>query len=369
MTLAQGSLWSYAAVLVASLSFTLALTPVAFRVARWRGWLDKPGGHKGHVEAMPYLGGAAMALGFATAVLVGSVVFSGPTRGELATIIVAAMVLSVVGLIDDIRHGIGPGIRVAFETVAALVVWRVGSGVDLFPNAGLNALITVLWIVGITNAFNLLDNMDGLSAGVAAIAASFFFLLAATNGQYLVATLAVGLAGCAVAFLRHNFHPARIYMGDCGSMFLGFLVAVLGIKLRFVDAPRIVGLFVPVLVLSVAIFDTTLVTCARLVHRRSPFIGGQDHTSHRLASIGLPVRVAVAVIYASAVGSGWLALVLVRADHVQGLILISFVVVVWTAFGIALGLVPAYETSTREQVVLTRVPRAKADETETRATA
>lgn len=369
MILTQGSVWSYVAVFLASLSFTFALTPVAFRVARWRGWMDEPAANKSHAEAMPYLGGAAMALGFATAVLIGSVVFSAPTRGELASIIVAAMVLSLVGLVDDIRHGIGPGVRLVFETAAALVVWRVGSGVDLLPNAGVNALVTVLWIVGITNAFNLLDNMDGLSAGVAAIAATFFFLLAATNGQYLVATLAVGLAGCAVAFLRHNFFPARIHMGDCGSMFLGFLVAVLGIKLRFVEAPRVVALFVPVLVLAVAIFDTTLVTCARLAHRRSPFLGGLDHTSHRLASLGLPVRVAVALIYASAIGSGWLALVLARADSAQGLILIAFVLAVALAFGAALGLVPTYETSKREQVVLTRVPRTKSEHSPKRATA
>ncbi len=112
-------------------------------------------------------------------------------------------------------------------------------------------MTTVVWVVGITNAFNLLDNMDGLSAGVASIAGLSFALVAALNGQYLVAALAAGVAGCATGFLRHNFHPARIYMGDAGSLFLGYLLAVLGLELQLEDTPRAVALFVPLLVLGV----------------------------------------------------------------------------------------------------------------------
>src|SRR3954447_7758722 len=124
-------------------------------------------------------------------------------------------------------------------------------------------LITIVWVVGVTNAFNLLDNMDGLSAGVAALGALTFFVLAVLNGQYLVAALAVAVAGCAVGFLRHNFHPAKIYMGDAGSLFLGFLLSVIGLRLRLPDAPQLTALFVPVVVLGIALFDTSLVTVAR----------------------------------------------------------------------------------------------------------
>ena len=180
--------------------------------------------------------------------------------------------------------------------------------------------MTVVWVVGITNAFNLLDNMDGLSSGVAAIAAGSIFVIAASNGQFLVAALSIGLAGCALGFLRHNFHPATIYMGDAGALFLGFLLAYLGLKLRF-DTPADVTFLVPIVVMGVPIFDTTLVTVTRLRARRQPVPRGRDHTSHRLVRIGLPVPAAVALIYAVGVCLGLVALVVSRVDRVSAYLL------------------------------------------------
>src|SRR5262249_25485681 len=156
-------------------------------------------------------------------------------RGELFVVLLLAVLLAIVGLLDDLI-GLSPAVRLVAEVGAGVAVWAVGGGVDLFGPDITDAVITVLWVVGITNAFNLLDNMDGLSSGVAAIAAGSLFVIAAQNGQFLVAALSIGLAGCSVGFLRHNFHPARIYMGDAGALFLGFLLAYLGMKLRF-DAP------------------------------------------------------------------------------------------------------------------------------------
>ena len=138
-------------------------------------------------------------------------------------------------MLDDLR-GLSPVGAIVAEVAAGLAVWGVGAGVDLFGPGVTDAVVTVVWVVGITNAFNLLDNMDGLSSGVAAIAAGSIFVIAASNGQFLVAALSIGLAGCALGFLRHNFHPATIYMGDAGALFLGFVLAYLGLKLRF-DAP------------------------------------------------------------------------------------------------------------------------------------
>ncbi len=160
----------------------------------------------------------------------------------------------------------------------------------------LDAVVTVLWVAGVTNAFNLLDNMDGLSAGVSVIAALSIFGIAWLQHRYLVAALAIALAGCAAGFLRSNFHPARIYMGDAGSLFLGFTISVLLLTLR-ANAPTRVGVAVILAVPGVALFDTTLVMVSRVAHKRNPFSGGQDHTSHRLVYLGLSVRKAVGLTY------------------------------------------------------------------------
>lgn len=278
------------------------------RLAIHRGILDHPGGHKSHETPVPYLGGVAIVVTFAVAVL--AVTLTAPLQGgrtELLIVLALAVLLSVVGLLDDLWH-VSPFWRIAAEVVAALVVWSLGTGVTVSGIVVLDLGLTVLWIVGVTNAFNLLDNMDGLASGLAAISSLTIFAIAVANGQFLVAALAVGLAGCTVGFLRHNFHPARIYMGDGGALFLGFLIAYLCIKLRF-DTGRITSLLVPVMACSVAVFDTTLVTVSRLVSGLSPFQGGRDHVSHRLVALGLPIPYAVGSIYMGATGIGILTFV------------------------------------------------------------
>jgi UDP-GlcNAc:undecaprenyl-phosphate/decaprenyl-phosphate GlcNAc-1-phosphate transferase len=321
--------------------------------------LDVPGGHKSHVSPVPYLGGVAIVAAFSVAV-VGAAMLHQPSGGfvELAVIIGLALAISLVGLVDDLR-GLGPLIRFGAVTAAAVGIWAVGIGTNLFPGLAygqwIDLAITIVWLVGITNAFNLLDNMDGLSAGVAAIAAGFLFLIAALNGQFLVAALAIALAGCAIGFLRHNFHPARIYMGDAGSLFIGFLLAVLGIKLSVPTAPLIAA-FVPILVLGVAIFDTTLVTTTRLTHRRSPFSGGRDHVSHRLVHVGIPVPIAVALIYGAAVAAGWLGVVMARLqDLATAYLLLGFTVAVAVFLGVMLAMVPVYESSQRRRMMIREV--------------
>lgn len=185
-----------------------------------------------------------------------------------------------------------------------------------FPWPWLNLAISFLWIIGITNALNLLDNMDGLSGGVAAIAAGFFLLLAAGSGQYLVSALAAALLGACIGFLRYNVNPASIFMGDAGSLFIGFLLAALGIKLRFPSPPfphnaDLITWMIPVLVLGIPIFDTTLVTISRLRRGKNPLTTpGKDHLSHRLVAAGLTPREAVLSIYVLAFGLGMVAVLL-----------------------------------------------------------
>ncbi|MGQ0805916.1 MAG: MraY family glycosyltransferase [Actinomycetota bacterium] len=340
--MSEGSRWWYVATFAGPALLSLVLTPLALKVALRRQLLDHPGGHKGHESPVPYLGGLAMVAAFSLAVVAGAIVrppHSG--RDELVAVVAIALALSLVGLLDDLRH-LGAWVRILCEVGAGLGLWAAGVGVELFPADAANAAFTVLWVVGITNAFNLLDNMDGLSAGVAAIAAGGFFVIAAANRQFLVASLAAATAGCAVGFLRHNFHPARIYMGDSGSLFLGFMIAYLGVKLRF-EGPTHVTFLVPIVVIGIAIFDTTLVTVSRLLHRRSPFQGGRDHVSHRLVAVGVPVPAAVSVIYGAAISLAVIALVVSRIERAPAYWLAGMVGALGIFLGVLLARVRVYD--------------------------
>ena len=343
--------WLYLGVFVAALGLSLGLTPLALRFARRREILDRPGGHKSHDEAVPYLGGLAIAGAFALVVLAAAAYLRPPSGlPELAIILASALGLALVGFVDDLR-GLGVAVRLAAQAGAGAVLWGIGSGVQLFEGGVFNLLLTVVWVVGITNAFNLLDNMDGLSAGVAAIAALSLFIIAAVNGQILVGALALALAGCAVGFLKQNFHPATIYMGDAGSLFLGFLVAAIAIRLRF-DAPTYQTFLVPITALGVPILDTTLVTVTRLLHGRSPLSGGRDHVSHRLVFVGIPVPISVGLIYGGALAHGWIALAISRVDTATGYLLAGFVVVADIFVAVLLARVPVYETSRRRHLMI-----------------
>ncbi len=336
-----GVWWEYLAVFSATATVCVVLTPWAMRLAFRRNLLDHPADHKSHVEAIPYLGGFAIVTTFSLMVAVISLVWPPNSGlGELLVVLAAAVFLALVGFVDDMRQ-VSPLWRIVAEVVAAVAIWSAGTGVIVTTSEPLNMGLTVLWFVGITNAFNLLDNMDGLATGIAAIASLTTFAIATTNGQFLVAGLAVGLAGCTVGFLRHNFHPARIYMGDGGSLFIGFLVAYLCIKLRFQGGRLLSGL-VPVLVCSVAIFDTTLVTVSRLATGRSPFLGGQDHASHRLVHLGLPVPIAVGTIYLGAIGIGILTYVVSGTDPRSAWVLTTMIGATLTAVGGYLLTVPVY---------------------------
>ena len=306
----------YLAVFFTSSVLCLFLVPLVIRLSWRTGSLDHPGGYKRQKSPVPYLGGLAIVVAFSTAVMAASFI-RPPVAGhrELNVLLATALTLAVIGLLDDLKN-LSPWVRTVVETGCGIVIWSLGVGVSLTGVDLVDFALTVLWVVGITNAVNLLDNMDGLAAGVVSIACASYFVIAVIGGQFLVATLSAGAVGCAVGFLRSNRYPARIYMGDGGALFLGFLVAYLGLKLK-VAGDGYHTFLVPVLVCSIAILDTSVVVVARLQSRRSPFQGGRDHISHRLVSIGLPVPVAVGVIHLAAVVVGAFAVICTRIDPVS----------------------------------------------------
>ena len=213
--------------------------------------------------------------------------------------------------------------------MAALILVASGIQVSFLPHSLLNIVVTIIWVVGITSALNLLDNMDGLSAGVATVASAFFLLLAAMSGQYLVGSLAAALLGACLGFLFYNFNPASIFMGDTGTLFIGFILAAVGIKLRFPGRMDIVTWMIPVLVLGVPIFDTTLVVVSRLRRGLNPTTHpGKDHFSHRLVAMGLSQREAVMAIYLVCGALGVLAIFLTQASIVEGYVIGAVVTLV-----------------------------------------
>jgi len=349
------SAWEYAGVFVSCAGFTIFLTPLALRLARRRNLMDHPGPGKSHAEAVPYLGGVAIVTAFSIVILAAGLVHPGNADTEaLAVTLGLGVALAVMGLVDDLR-GLPVLVRLLLEIGAGVIVYATGTRAHLAgAGLGLDAVVTVAWVVGITNAFNLLDNMDGLSAGVAAIASFWLFVVGVVNGQYFVAILALALVGCAAGFLRHNRFPARIYMGDAGSLYLGFVLSVLALHLRSYASIRLTFL-VPVMVLAVPIFDTALVVVARLVQHRSPFQGGRDHTSHRLVFVGLPVPAAIALIYAFTMATGWLGVIMSQVSRGTSFLLAGWVAAIAAFLGIALGTVPVYETSRRRHYMLQEV--------------
>ena len=201
----------------------------------------------------------------------------------------------------------------AVESIAACDLWLAGIRGGVFGEPWADLLLTIVWVVAVTNAMNLLDNTDGVASGVAAVSALGLFAIAAIQGDFLIAALAVTVAGGCLGFLRYNFPPARIFLGDGGSLLLGFLLAAIGLELDLVGPSGVVRATIAVLALGVPIFDLVLVVTARLLAGRPVHVGGTDHAAHRLAARGFsPRAVALSLMFAQIVCSV-LALAMFRA--------------------------------------------------------
>src|ERR1700688_1995376 len=296
--------------LFSSLMLIVPVRAFALRV----GMVDLPGPRKVHLQPIPLLGGLAMYGGVMLAILFA---FDGAARAQSAGIVTGATLVAAVGFLDD-RGWLHHQVKLFLAMpIAAGVLLARGIHAQVFElflqgHLGylLDATLTVFWVVGITASFSILDHMDGLCAGIAAMASIFFAMLAYLNGQTLVTTRAAAVLGDAVGFLRWNFKPAEIFMGDGGAMFLGFLMATVALKLR----PDMTGghdaaWLIPIFILGATIFDTTLISISRSRRGFIPFTTpGKDHTAHRLSNLFNSQRSAVLMIYGLGAIFGLLAL-------------------------------------------------------------
>lgn len=295
----------------------LLATPLVIRLARRTGFLDRPGGYKEHSRPTPYLGGLVVLAGFAA----GAIVYGAAGDLDLITIFAGALLLWGVGTVDD-RRPLNPRLRVVAEAGAAGLLWVGGFGWSILPGAVPDLLLTVIWVVGLVNAFNLMDNQDGAAATVAAVAAGGIALLAVNEGPETMTALAVALAAACIGFLHFNLWPrARIFLGDGGSMLLGFLIAALAMAI-----PRGAGLdsdtIVPaILLVGLPVLDMTLVIVSRTRRGVRLAQGGRDHLTHRLLS---------------RVGSTW-AVAIVLAASQATLSLIAIEMIDWSRAAVLTG--------------------------------
>lgn len=319
------------AVFAAALGLALLGTPLVRRLALRTGSIYAPSAHTVHTRPMPLLGGLAI---YAAAMLALVAIGGAGAAGQLAGILTGATLVALLGIADD-RRPLAPSLKLAGQVACTLLLIASGvqvqlSGVLLTGTAEVlvDGVLTILWVVTITNAMNFMDNMDGVLGGVAAAASGSFMLLAVANGQELVAPLSAALLGASLGFLVYNFNPASIFMGDGGSLFLGFVLAALGIKLRFPGQSPHVTWMVPVLVLAVPLFDLALVVVSRSRRGVNPFTtGGQDHLSHRLVRRGATGREAALAIWLLACAAGGAAIFVSFAGRLEGWLVLAGVVV------------------------------------------
>lgn len=306
--------------LAVSLCATLAVTPIVRRVSLHASLVDEPGARKVHTTAVPRLGGVGIMAGFAAALLVqvsGELLSVWPSvlilgDGQVLGTVLGVAVIFVVGLVDDVR-GLRPRTKFAGQLLAAAVTIAFGLKIEFFSNpfgAGrltidwLSYPLTALWLVGFANVFNLIDGLDGLAAGIAAISAASFLALALDMNQAIAAILAVCLIGACVGFLRYNFNPASIYMGDSGALSIGFALGCVSLT-GVMKSAAAISLLAPLLIIGVPLFDTGSAIIRRWRHGRPIHEADNGHIHHRLLHRGFSQRQTVLTIYA---WSGALAL-------------------------------------------------------------
>lgn len=320
--------------LVLACFLSWATTPWIKKLALKVGATDAPNARKVHTKTMPRLGGVAIYIGFVLTVL-----STQDLNREILGLLIGCTVILLVGILDDI-YGLSPKLKFLGQFIAALVLiafgykvrfvthpWEAGTIIDL---EYLAIPFTILWIIGVTNAVNLIDGLDGLAAGTSAIAAITMALVGFTSGQAVAASLALILAASILGFLRYNFHPAQIFMGDCGSLFLGYALGALAIS-GLTKGATVISLFIPVVILGIPIMDTLFAIVRRFSNGRPIFQPDKKHLHHCLLELGLSHKGTVLVIYFIDACLGASAVVLSKLSTYQSyvvLIILATLVIV-----------------------------------------
>jgi len=319
--------------LVFFLAFLLSLrgTPIARAAAIRFGIVDRPDGRlKTQKEPVPYLGGLAIFLSFLITL---ALVFEFDQR--VLGLLLGGSLVVLLGLVDDFGV-LTPTVKFAGQILAASVLIKSGIQIRLafFPDA-VNIILTLIWLVGVTNAFNIIDNMDGLSCGVALVATIFLLALSIINGNASIATITAALAGSLLGFLRYNYYPAVIYMGDTGSLFIGLMLGSLSIIGQYTFTHG--GAFVsPLLLLGVPLYDTAYVMVLRAIHHRPVFFGSRDHIALRIRRLGMSVPQTVNLLYGVSVLLANMAFVSIYGNETVSTVLFAATVLAMIGAGVYL---------------------------------
>jgi UDP-GlcNAc:undecaprenyl-phosphate GlcNAc-1-phosphate transferase len=340
----MGTFALYSFVVALPFAGTSLLVPFVERLCFARGWLDHPGGRKQHKAPVPRLGGIAFVASFALTVLLGvalaptlaglpevrrlvpeianALVEAHRVSPRLLGLLAGAFLIFLVGLVDDLLGEKFPvGLKLLGQSAAAAIAVGAGIQVEFTGSPFLNLAVSFLWILGISNAFNLLDNMDGLAVGVAMSSAFIFFLNALALDEFFLCLILAAFAGALAGFMRHNVHPARIFMGDSGALFIGFILSSLTILEHYVSpaSSSFFPVLMPPLVLAVPLIDTFSVIFIRLSEGRPIYRGDRCHLSHRLVAAGIPEPQAVKFLLLLTLALGMGALQLANASVARSL--------------------------------------------------
>lgn len=322
----KNAYYIYALGVIIAFIVAYLLMPLIIKLAFRIGAIDRPSARKVHSQPMPRLGGAGIFVAFVIVV-----VATQSLDKTLMGILLGGTAVFLVGVLDDIYH-LNPWTKLAAQIVAALIAVYFGVRVHVMTNpfdgvfqlGALSIPLTLLWIIGITNAVNLIDGLDGLAGGVCAIAAITIGIVALKGDQAAAAYVAMVLAGAIAGFLPHNFHPARIFMGDSGSMFLGFILACLSIS-GLAKGATLISLCIPVIILGIPVFDT-LFAIIRRVNNQTPIFGADKaHLHHRLMDMGLSHQRSVIIIYIVSAFFGGAAVVMTYVSSPKALLILAVV--------------------------------------------
>ncbi|MFZ5945123.1 MAG: glycosyltransferase family 4 protein [Bacillota bacterium] len=326
----------YILFMLGSFLITLTLVPFIKKLAFKVGAVDNPCQRKVHCKPMPRLGGLAIYLGFVVMVLL-----TQELSQQVIGLLLGSSIIAALGIIDDIKE-ISPKVKLLGQILAAGVLVAFNIDVDyitnpfvegsIIPLKYFNIPVTILWIVGVTNAVNLIDGLDGLAAGLSTIAAVTLAIVGHTQGEFLMVALSLMLAASTLGFLRYNFYPAQIFMGDSGSMFLGFNLSALAI-MGFVKSITILSVFVPILILGIPIFDTLFAIIRRYTNAQPIFKADKEHLHHCLLNRGFSHKQTVLVIYATSLFLAGTGVLLTYLTTAQGMLILAVVstLVLWSA--------------------------------------